>query len=115
MNLTPSWCEVFRSEGWTATHWSTVGSPTATDTTLVAWAIQHNHLVLTHDLDFSAILAASRDRVPSVVQLRAQDVSPEAHGATLVRLIREHRQELQEGALLTYDTQRSRLRLLPLR
>lgn len=46
---------------------------------------------------------------------RAQDVSPETHGATLIRLIREHRQELQEGALLTYDTQRSRLRLLPLR
>ena len=39
------------------------------------FAATHNYIVLTHDLDFSAILAATRGEKPSVVQIRADDVS----------------------------------------
>jgi predicted nuclease of predicted toxin-antitoxin system len=31
MNLSPSWCAVFRAEGWEAIHWSEVGDYTASD------------------------------------------------------------------------------------
>ena len=46
----------------------------------MAYAMANDCIVLTHDLDFSAILAATQGEKPSVVQIRADDVSPSAIG-----------------------------------
>jgi len=40
-----------------------------------AYTRTNGYVVFTHDLDFSAILAATHDDKPSVVQIRAEDVS----------------------------------------
>lgn len=61
-----------------------------------------------------AILAATRDEKPSVVQIRSDDVSPHAIGVPVVAAVRQMAVELHEGALLTIDTGRARLRGLPL-
>jgi predicted nuclease of predicted toxin-antitoxin system len=81
----------------------------------MAFARAHGYVVLTHDLDFSAILAAPRDAKPSVVQIRAEDVRPETVGRTLIEALRQMAAELEEGALLTLDPARTRLRVLPLK
>jgi predicted nuclease of predicted toxin-antitoxin system len=78
-------------------------------------AIDHGHIVLTSDLDFGAILAATRERRPSVVQLRSDALTPDAVGALVLAAIRESGQELSEGALLSVEVARARLRVLPLR
>jgi predicted nuclease of predicted toxin-antitoxin system len=80
----------------------------------MAHAAAHDFVVLTHDLDFGAILAATQARKPSVVQLRAQIVSPEAIGDIVVRAVRQMEAELRHGAILTIDADHARLRLLPL-
>ena len=72
-------------------------------------------MVLTHDLDFSAILAATQGEKPSVVQVRADNVSPDAIGLQVVAALRQMEPELQDGALLSVDPGRARLRLLPLK
>jgi len=72
-------------------------------------------VVITHDLDFGAILAASRGGKPSVVQLRADDINPDAGAELVISALRECAAELQEGALLTIDVARVRITLLPLR
>ena len=71
-------------------------------------------MVLTHDLDFGAILAATRREKPSVVQVCASDVRPEAIGLQVVTALRQMAIELDEGALVTVDVNRTRLRVLPL-
>lgn len=71
--------------------------------------------MLTHDLDFSAILAATQGRRPSVVQIRADDVNLDVIGKRVVAGLRQMAPELSAGALLTIDPARTRLRLLPLR
>lgn len=71
MNLPPRWV---KSEGWDAVHWSSVGSPGAPDAEIMSYAKDAGYLVLTHDLDFGAILAATGGDAPSVVQVRSQDV-----------------------------------------
>ena len=81
----------------------------------MASAKAHGYVVFTHDLDFSAILAATRGEKPSVVQVRAEDVSPEAIGDAVVAAVRQTTDDLDEGALLTVEPSRMRLRLLPLR
>jgi predicted nuclease of predicted toxin-antitoxin system len=70
--------------------------------------------VLTHDLDFGAILASTQGEKPSVVQVRSENVSPETLGELVVAALKQMDAELQQGALLTIDTARMRLRVLPL-
>lgn len=91
-----------------------IGAHNAPDTQIMAYAAEHDYVVLTHDLDFGAILAATQGEKPSVVQIRAEDVSPNAVGVQVVAALRRMALELQQGALLTIDTNRTRLRVLPL-
>ncbi|MHB8565114.1 MAG: DUF5615 family PIN-like protein [Acidiferrobacteraceae bacterium] len=56
MNLSPDWREILVTHGGEAVHWSSVGKPTAPDKTILHYARDNDFVVLTHDLDFSAIL-----------------------------------------------------------
>jgi predicted nuclease of predicted toxin-antitoxin system len=114
MNLPPRWVPVLKAEGWDAVHWSSVGSAGAPDAEIMRYAKDGGYLVLTHDLDFGAILAATGGDAPSVVQVRAQDVFPDAIGGLVVAAIRQFTEELEKGVLISVDENRSRARLLPL-
>jgi len=114
MNLSPRWLGVLEASGFEALHWSDVGPLDAPDTEIMRFARNGDFVVLTHDLDFSAILAVTNGAKPSVVQLRADDVSPEAAAAVVIAALNAASTELERGALLTVDAARARLRLLPL-
>ncbi|MEC4590797.1 MULTISPECIES: DUF5615 family PIN-like protein [Nitrospirillum] len=114
MNLSPRWVAVLVAAGYQAEHWSTLGPVDAPDGAIMAFALAHDYIVLTHDLDFSAILAATQGRKPSVVQIRADDVSPSAIADSVLSGLRQVADELEQGALLTINPRRSRLHLLPL-
>jgi predicted nuclease of predicted toxin-antitoxin system len=115
MNLSPNWCAVFRAEGWEAIHWSEVGDYTASDEAIMSWAREREFIVFTHDLDFSTLLALTKDASPSVIQMRTQDVLPSSHAQLVIRSIKRYQEALQEGAILTIDIARQRVRRLPLR
>ena len=115
MNLSPRWVGTLAAAGFEVSHWSTLGPPGATDATIMVYARLNQYVVLTLDLDFAAILAATNGTKPSVVQVRADDVRPETIGRQVVSALRQMASELQDGALLTIDTNRTRLRVLPLR
>jgi predicted nuclease of predicted toxin-antitoxin system len=115
MNLSPGWINFLTNAGIEAVHWSTLGSANAPDVEIMAYAHAKGYVVLTHDLDFSAILAATQGRKPSVVQIRAEDVSPHVIGDQILTALKQMKVELDEGALLTVDPNRTRIRVLPLR
>jgi predicted nuclease of predicted toxin-antitoxin system len=77
MNLSPAWVAFLAQEGFESVHWSHVGDPRTTDAELMAWARTHGYVVLTHDMDFGTLLAATRARGPSVLQARVQDTMPD--------------------------------------
>lgn len=114
MNLSPRWIGMLVDAGIEAAHWSTLGASSAPDSEIMAYAKAHDYVVLTHDLDFGAILAATHGEKPSVVQIRADDVSPDVIGTQVLAALRQMASELAEGALLTVDPNRTRLRVLPL-
>jgi predicted nuclease of predicted toxin-antitoxin system len=114
MNLSPQWVSLLSEVGFEATHWSTVGSAKAPDSEIMSYAKANDYVVLTHDLDFSAILAATQGEKPSVVQFRSEDLSLITIGKLVVAALLQMKSELEEGALLTIDPSRTRLRLLPL-
>lgn len=115
MNLSPRWVKMLTDAGMEAAHWSSLGASNAPDTEIMAYARANNCVVLTHDLDFSAILAATQGEKPSVVQIRADDVSPDAIGKQVIVALLQMASELETGVLLTIEPNRTRLRVLPLR
>src|SRR5438045_4913638 len=84
MNLSPSWVKYLAGAGFEALHWSEIGSGSAPDTELMAWATEHGYVVVTADLDFGAILAATRRMSPSVVQVRSDILTPHSIAEAVV-------------------------------
>ena len=70
-----------------------------------AWARDNGRILLTHDLDFGAVLASSGAGSQSVIQLRASDVAQ--HGAgplildVLISVTTELRQVASSGSILS--------------
>jgi len=114
MNLSPEWVETFRAAGREAAHWSTLGDPRAVDADIMDYARVNGWVVFTHDLDFGTLLAHTQAGGPSVLQVRAQDVSPDHLGPLVGRTLRQFATQLEAGALVTVDEARQRVRLLPL-
>ncbi len=115
MNLTPRWVATLAAGEFEAVHWSSLGPADATDRHIMDLARADGYVVLTHDLDFTTILALTNWDRPSVVQIRAEDPSPEAIGAFVIAALKQAEEELAEGAVLTIDAARVRLRILPFR
>ena len=114
LNLSPRWIPLLKAAGFDACHWSDVGAVTASDEQIIAWARTAEAVVLTHDLDFSAILAFTKDTKPSVVQVRAEDINPDRIGSSVISAVTQFATELAAGAVISVDPIRARARLLPL-
>lgn len=114
MNLAPAWAPFLRANGFEAIHWSSVGAPDALDEEIFQHAQGGRFVLLTQDLDFSAILGLTGASGPSVVQIRAVDVAPDMIGERVLLALRRHERELQDGAIVSIDPFRARVRVLPL-
>lgn len=114
MNLSPRRIGALSRHGIAAAHWSALGAPDASDSTIMQHALSEGALVLTHDLDFGAILAATGARGPSVIQLRGDAVLPEQASGAVIDAFDQFGSEIAAGALLTLDVRRARVSLLPL-
>jgi len=114
MNLPPAWVPVLSSHGFETQHWSKLGTATAEDRAIFDYARSHDAVILTQDLDFSAILAQTDLSKPSVVLLRLPDVDPTRMSSWVIAALHTCTAELAAGAILTIDENRRRVRLLPL-
>ncbi len=114
MNLSPQWVSVLQAHGWQTVHWTQVGDPRATDRAIMVWANANGYAVFTHDLDFSALLAATQAEGPSVIQVRAQDIMPGNLENVVVTALRQFEAQLEAGAIVVVDKARARVRVLPL-
>jgi len=113
MNLSPRWIQTLEEQGWETVHWTSVGDPRASDRAIMQWAQDHDRVVVTHDLDFGALLAATSAQKPSVIQVRTRDVMPKVIAPILIDALRRFENELEEGALVVIDPAKARVRILP--
>jgi predicted nuclease of predicted toxin-antitoxin system len=114
MSLSPEWKLQLTGAGFDAVHWSEVGDANAPDRELMDWASAKDFVIFTHDLDFGTLLALSKDRKPSVVQIRSQEVTPSVMAEVLISALRRFEGEFARGILVTIDPDKLRARLLPL-
>ena len=114
MNLSPDWVEMFTAANIESAHWSSIGDPAAKDTVLMAYAQINDYVVFTNDLDFGTLLAIQQRNLPSVIQIRTQDLLPTKIGNLVIAALQQFRLELTTGALVTIDSSRLRVRILPI-
>ena len=109
MNLSPRWVNYFINRGIEAIHWINIGSVNAPDTEIITYARIHDYVILTHDLDFGAILVVSCMNKPSVIQLRTSDISPDNSADIVTKTIQRLSDDLEKGVIVTIDNKKIRL------
>jgi len=114
MNLSPAWVPALREAGFEPVHWSEIGAPNASDETVCAYARTQGYILLTHDLDFGAILASTHACAPSALQIRTQNVDPDYLCKTVITVLHGCREHLERGALISFDEATRRIRILPI-
>lgn len=113
MNMSDAWLAFLQGAGFIAVHWSQIGAIRDEDKVIMDYAAANGFVVLTQDLDFGALLAERGSSGPSVIQLRTKSNFPRIIGQRVVEALRELEPILAEGALVTLDPLRRRVRLLP--
>ena len=114
MNMSAKWVRALADAGHDVRHWSSIGDRTAGDDVIVAFARDEDAIVLTRDLDFSAIVAMTNLAKPSVVHLRDKDTFDAALVARVLMTLTAFETQLMAGAILSIAGHRARIRLLPL-
>ena len=112
MNLSVAWVEALRSGGTDAVHWTAIGPQDAPDEAIMDWASTHDAVVLTRDLDFGIALMRHARRAPSVIQIRCGRIELDRHAPLVSRLLKDHREPLDAGAIVTIEDDRVRVRVL---
>ena len=114
VNLSPKWVTFLAAAGHEAVRWTEVGAANASDSEIMRYAASNGYVVMTHDQDFSTLLALSRAGEPSVVLLRLSSLRVEKIGDRVLRAIEALTDDLDKGAIAVVEDKRVRVRDLPM-
>ena len=114
VNLSPRWVERLNVRGYTAIRWTEIGASNASDEEIMRYAAKEGYTVLTHDQDFSTLLALSREGAPSVVLLRLSSLRVDRVGERVLKGIEAAERDIGEGAIVVIEDKRVRVRSLPM-
>lgn len=103
-----------RSAGHDVVHLHEVGLQRLSDDLIIAKAAQEDRVILTHDLDFSRLLALSGANRPSIVTFRLSDMTPMRVLLGLNEVLKTCEAALKEGAAVVVSDRAIRCRLLPI-
>ena len=115
MGLARSTARWLRGQGHEAKHLRDEGLQRISDEEIFAKATHEQSIILTFDLDFSDIVAAAGQTLPSVIIFRLQDQTPENVNRRLHVILQETALDLEQGAIISVDETRYRVRRLPIR
>jgi predicted nuclease of predicted toxin-antitoxin system len=113
MNMAYRWPAMLANRGIEAIHWAEIGPGDAPDREIMDYAKSKGYAVLTNDLDFGVVLALTAAFAPSVVQVRGVDVRPENIIELVVNTLVKFSADIEKGALITIDTNKVRIHILP--
>lgn len=103
-----------RKNGHDAIHLREQGLQKLPDPEIFEKASDKNRVILTCDLDFAHILAASRGTLPSVILFRLDDERPENVNRRLTTVLAESLEAMEKGAIISVEQHRHRVRFLPI-
>lgn len=80
----------------------------------MAKALVEERIVLTHDLDFGELVAASRARLPSVITFRLRNMAADHVNHYLRIIVADYQERLKTGAVISVTERQIRVRPLPI-
>jgi predicted nuclease of predicted toxin-antitoxin system len=114
MGISPVTVSFLGGLGHDATHLHDEGLDELEDPDIFAKARAENRVLLTHDLGFGELAAASGARLPSVIVFRLRNMRPDRVNHYLGRIISDHQEALEKGAIVSVTEGQVRVRLLPI-
>jgi predicted nuclease of predicted toxin-antitoxin system len=115
MGVSMTTVRALRERGENAVHLREVGLQTLPDDQILTKALDEHRIVLTFDLGFGDLLAASRAQTPSVILFRMRNQTPEAVTPRLMEVLAGCADALGSGALIVVEDRGYRVRHLPIR
>ncbi len=115
MGIAPETASFLRSQGHDAIHLFDQGLGRMLDSEIVEKARSEKRVILTHDHDFSQLIALSGAQLPSVITFRLANMRPESVNRYLIETLNRFAQELEQGALISVTEAQIRCRTLPIR
>ena len=106
--------EVLRDKGYDIGRVADKLPATASDKQIVQLALNEKAVIITQDLDFSAILAQSGLNRPSVISLRVDNAKPDIISRILITVLPLIEDDLREGVIVSIDEKEYRVRRLPI-
>jgi predicted nuclease of predicted toxin-antitoxin system len=106
--------ELLRSVGIDTVHVSEIGYATAEDAVILRLGIEQGRTVVTLDADFHALLALSAATTPSVIRIRIEGLRAQAASNLIQSVVSQCEHDLVQGAVVTVQENRLRVRRLPL-
>lgn len=114
MGVSMTTVSALREAGEEVVHLREEGLIKLPDDRILAKAKQEQRVVLTFDLDFGELLAATGGATPSVVLFRMRNQTPAAVTPRLFRVLKACRTALEAGAIIIVEDEGYRLRYLPI-
>jgi predicted nuclease of predicted toxin-antitoxin system len=114
MGISPRVVEELRKQEHDANHLIEEGLNRLPDSEILQKARRENRVLLTHDLDFGELLAASGGELPSVIIFRLKDMRAPNVSKHLFSIINQQTEALNEGAVLSVTEKKVRIRRLPI-
>jgi predicted nuclease of predicted toxin-antitoxin system len=115
MGISPMAVKYLRDSGHDAVHLHEENLDRMSDAAILEKARQEARVVLTSDLDFSDLVAASGTKLPSVVIFRLKDMRPGNVNRYLEEILSQYSPLLMEGVIASVTEKRIRIRRLPIR
>ena len=114
MGLSPRSAAFLRGLGHDAVHLHDVGLDRLSDTNILTVALEEGRVILTHDLDFGDLMAASKAHLPSVVIFRLRNMSADHVDRYLRILLANYLDRLIAGVVISVTEREIRIRSLPI-
>jgi predicted nuclease of predicted toxin-antitoxin system len=114
MGLSPRTAEHLRGTGHDVVHLRDQGLARLPDPEIVTKARAEDRVVVTFDLDFGRLLALQRVASPSVILFRLEEATTDQINALMTNLLAQFESELGAGAIIVIDSDRVRIRKLPI-
>jgi len=114
MGISPKTVSFLKSLGYDAMHLHQEGLEKLSDSKILEKARVDGSILITHDLDFGDLLAASDARLPSVIIFRLRNMRPERVNLHLNRILSQHAKDLEQGVIITISEGSIRTRPLPI-
>jgi predicted nuclease of predicted toxin-antitoxin system len=114
MGISPRSAAFLRGLGHDAVHLHDEGLDRLSDTNILTAALEEGRVVLTHDLDFGDLMAASKAQLPSVVIFRLRNMSADHVDHYLRILLANYQDRLVAGVVISVTEREIRIRSLPI-